>query len=70
MSETDVLACTINRAPSIAVGVTSWTRPGFFEEAMVGSSWITAILVEPQIQPHFLPEGVLSMAPILVSWLM
>jgi hypothetical protein len=47
MSETDVLACTINRAPSIAVGVTSSTGPGFFEEAMVGSSWVTAILEEP-----------------------
>jgi hypothetical protein len=47
MSETDVLACTINRAPSIAVGVTSPAGQGLFEEVMVGSSWITTTLEEP-----------------------
>jgi hypothetical protein len=47
MSETDVLACPINRAPSISVGVTSSTGPSFFDEAIVGSSWVTATLEEP-----------------------
>jgi hypothetical protein len=50
-----VLACTFNRAPSIAVGVTPSPGPGFFEEAMVGSSWVTAILEEPA-NPAPLPK--------------
>jgi len=44
MPETDVLRCTINREPSIAVSIRSSTGPSFFDEAMIGSSWVTAIL--------------------------